>query len=29
MKSFVQVGTLAEVLDTALLPAEERNLHVA
>jgi hypothetical protein len=24
-----QVGTLAEVLDAALLPAEERNLHVA
>jgi ATP-dependent Lon protease len=25
----IQVGTLAEVLDVALLPAEERNLHVA
>jgi ATP-dependent Lon protease len=25
----IQVGSLAEVLDVALLPAEERNLHVA
>jgi ATP-dependent Lon protease len=25
----IQVATLAEVLDVALLPAEERNLHVA
>jgi ATP-dependent Lon protease len=25
----IQVSTLGEVLDVALLPAEERNLHVA